>query len=124
MTQLCITGAYEGLSYTLRLRPYGDRMHAEVRLRSTRPVLLAHNAATSLEVIVPPVRSRDVLCMTNDALATLGTPIDDWRLFIAAHERGAGFIATRWYEAPRAPLNTMDLATRLHVHDATSTYYP
>lgn len=124
MTHLCITGAYEGLSYTLRLRPYGERVHAEVRLRSTRPMLLAHNTATSLEVIVPPVRSRDVLCMTNDALATLGTPLDEWRLFIATHSCGAGFIAARWYEAPRVPLNTLDLATRLHVRDATSTYCP
>lgn len=124
MTQLRITGAYEGLCYTLRLRSYGDRVHAEVRLRSTRPVLLAHNAATSLEVTLPPVRSRDVLCTTSDALATLGTPIDDWRLFVATHERGAGFIATRWYEADHLSLNTLDLAARLHLHDATSTYRP
>lgn len=123
MTQLRITGAYEGLSYTLRLRPYGDRVHAEVRLRSTRPVLLAHNAATSLEVIVPPVRSSDVLRTTSDALATLGTPIDEWRVCIATHECGAGFIATRWYEA-RVSLNTLDLAARLFLHDATSAYRP
>lgn len=123
MRQLRITGEYQGLSYTLRLRPYGDRVHAEVRLRSTQPVLIAHNAATSLDVILPPVRSSDVLRTTNDALATLGTPIDDWCFFIATHERGAGFVATRWYEARHVSLNTLDLAARLHVHNATSTYY-
>jgi hypothetical protein len=117
MTPWCITGTYEGLFYTLRLRSYGERVHAEVRLRSTRPVLIAYLAATSLEVILPPVRSSDVLCAASDALAILGTPVDNWRLFIATHERGAGFIATRWYEAGRVSLNTVDLAARLHVHD-------
>lgn len=103
-------GTYDGITYHLALREYdGDRVHARVRLRSTRGVLLAAAHEGSLDVIIPPVRATDALRDTEHALAQIGTPIGEWHLFLAAHEQRVGLIADRWYHRAQ-PLATVEIA--------------
>lgn len=97
MTRLTYEGSYDGISYHLGITEHEDRVHARVRLRSTRGVLLATARDGTLDAIIPPLRTTDVLRTTEAALAQIGTPVGEWRLFLVAHDRGVGLIADRWY---------------------------
>jgi hypothetical protein len=93
--------AYQECVYSVCVRQYEERAHLRVQVRATTTTLVAFHDGQRLEILLPGVRSTDLLAHASRRIDHVATPLTDWRTFLAVHAGRAGFIADRWYAAPR-----------------------